>query len=155
MKKEGLNQGILLLLLTLLTCCLLLPKLLHITPFVVESSSMTPTFSIGTLVYSQPIAFNELKVGDVITFKEGSNYLTHRVRQINKKEQTLRTKGDASLNDDLFAVPQRAIVGKIIFSLPYLGYLSLVAKKLSATNILSILVLISLICLLTNKKTIQ
>lgn len=91
---------------------------------VVTSSSMEPTVPVGSMVFVKKT--DMFKEGNVITFQTGADsrsLTTHRVVkivQVNEKEM-YQTKGDAVQSPDLQLVPKNRVVGKVIFTLPYIG----------------------------------
>jgi len=104
---------------------LTVPKI-GLKALVVLSGSMEPTIKTGSVVITKPIS--EVKEGEVITFKHplGSfrDLVTHRVVKIETKEgiTEIKTKGDANKVEDSWTVGPGAILGKVIFSVPYLGF---------------------------------
>ena len=86
--------------------------------YTVQSGSMQPAIAIGSLVVSQPAT--DYKVGEVITFKNAPAPTTHRIQEI--KDSVYTTKGDANDSADTEPVRQEQILGKVVLSLPYLGY---------------------------------
>lgn len=62
-----------------------------------------------------------LKPGDIITFHNEDTVVTHRV--VKKEEGTFITKGDANKNADPIPVAKSQIIGRVVFCLPYLGYI--------------------------------
>lgn len=88
---------------------------------VVQSGSMEPAIKTGSVVMVRPEP--TYKIGDVITFrniKDPKITTTHRVYEINGGLFT--TKGDANDATDSTQVTQNQIIGKTVFTLPYLGY---------------------------------
>ncbi len=88
---------------------------------VVLSGSMEPAIKTGSVVVVKPES--SYKTGDVITFSEKNNpkiTTTHRVFGID--EGGFITKGDANNSTDSARVAAEQIIGKTIFSIPYLGY---------------------------------
>lgn len=130
------------------------PPLLGIQAFAVISGSMAPALAPGSIVYTVPRKFDQIRVGDIITYRqEGSGiYVTHRVAEIHEKEQTLITKGDANQQPDGKEVSGADVAGCVWLHVPYLGYaamaLSGIGEKLLAAGGLLWLLLIKSI--LTN-----
>lgn len=90
----------------------------------VLSGSMEPAIGTGSIVVIKPAS--EYKVGDVITFKtEGRISITHRIvdSRIQDGEIFFKTKGDANGGVDSEEVFVENIIGKVLFSIPWLGYL--------------------------------
>lgn len=87
------------------------------------TGSMSPTMPVGTIIVVKHIDFNDLQVGDVITYKtySGDFNVTHRIHSINKNNQTVITKGDATTNLDE-PVSASRIVGVVVAYFPQLGY---------------------------------
>lgn len=91
---------------------------------VVESGSMQPAIKTGGIVVIKPE--KEYKVGDIITFDERSVGvpITHRIFEIkeNNGHTVYTTKGDANKSDDENLLSEKSIIGKVLFSIPYVGY---------------------------------
>lgn len=96
--------------------------------FMIQSGSMEPKIKTGDLVVDKKIG--EYKEQDIITFRQGKKVITHRIMQIiNRNGEILyETKGDANDGKDLELARQSDILGKVIFSIPILGYLMIFAK---------------------------
>ena len=114
----------------LLAVALVGVRVVGLQPFVVLSGSMEPTYHVGSLIYVKSVDYKELKVGDPITFMISENTVaTHRIIEVLPDEEdpdTLRyfTQGDANDVPDGSSVHYKNIIGKPVFSIPYLGYLS-------------------------------
>ena len=86
MKRIGASLGALAALAcVLLAVALAAPRVLGLTPFVVLSGSMEPTYPVGSLVYVRSVDASELRVGDPVTFTlEGREAVaTHRVIEVD------------------------------------------------------------------------
>ncbi len=91
----------------------------------VLSGSMEPAIKMGSVVIIVPA--KDYKIGDIITFGEISAQkkpTTHRIYDIKivDGESVYITKGDANNSPDGQDVMQGEIIGKVLFSIPYLGY---------------------------------
>lgn len=108
--------------------------LLGFTPTIIASGSMQPTLNPSdiTLVISAPP--NTIKVGDVIQYRTADVPIIHRV--IDKYEAGgslwFITKGDANNAPD-DPINERQVIGKAVFTIPQLGWVSMALKQL-ATN---------------------
>ena len=99
---------------------------------VVKSGSMEPTIPTGGIVVIRPEGAYE--VGDVVTFGKDTKTqipTTHRVVAIDGDGplRTFATKGDANEEADPVSTRLSDISGKVILTLPYLGYILDFAKK--------------------------
>lgn len=105
-------------------------RLVGLKPFVVMSGSMEPNYHVGSLIYVKSVDYKELEVGDPITYMVSQDTIvTHRIIEVLADEEdpdTLRyfTKGDANDVADGVSVHYKNIIGKPVFSIPYLGYVS-------------------------------
>lgn len=100
-------------------------------PFSVHSGSMEPVYSVGTLVYVEKCSLDEIKPGDDVTFtvNEELDVATHRVASVNIEDGSFVTYGLANKDENGDPILDgemdgRNIVGKVRFSIPYLGYVS-------------------------------
>ncbi len=101
-------------------------RLVGLTPYSVLSGSMEPTYHVGSLIYVKDVEPSEIQVGDPITFvlNEDLVVATHRVIEIDAENQHFYTKGDANESPDSSPVHFNNLIGKPVFTIPYLGYLS-------------------------------
>lgn len=107
----------------------LVPRLTGSTPYTVLTGSMIPSMPPGTTVVVKPIPFDEIQVGDVITYQLSSGepeVVTHRVVGIDVTEDGLRleTKGDNNATSDPSLVRAEQVRGKVWYWLPVVGYFS-------------------------------
>jgi len=109
-------------------CAVLLmgSRLLGYQVFTVISGSMEPTYSVGDLIYVEPVDPAEIEVGDPITFvlNESLVVATHRVVEVDTANQHFHTKGDANEIADQSPVHFNNVIGVPKFSIPKLGYVS-------------------------------
>lgn len=105
-------------------------RIVGLTPYVVLSGSMEPTYHTGSLIYDKKVDPFTLKEGDVITFMVSEDTLaTHRIVGVVPDEDEpgtirFRTKGDANDAEDGTLVHYKNVVGTPVFTVPYLGYFS-------------------------------
>ena len=94
------------------------------------SGSMEPTLLIGSVVVVKP--FQEYQVGDIITFKKPGQDTptTHRIVEKEFENGLVQfvVKGDANEDPDSEPVKKEEVLGKVLFSIPYLGYLAQFAR---------------------------
>lgn len=92
--------------------------------FTVQSGSMEPAIHTGSLIFSKPL--KEYSPGDIVTRKtsDPKTTVTHRI--ISKEEVdgeiSFKTKGDANNSEDVGKTSPEDIVGKVLLSVPWLGY---------------------------------
>lgn len=99
-----------------------IPKILGVTYLNVLSNSMEPEFKkndlcIGTRVKDT----SNLKVGDVITYKDYNRLVTHRIVEIT--EEGFMTKGDANDVKDELVVSGEQVVSRYAFKIPKGGFI--------------------------------
>ncbi len=105
-------------------------RLAGLEPYAVLSGSMEPVYHVGSLIYVKPVDSKELGIGDDITYMiNESTVVTHRIIEILIDEEdpdTVRffTQGIANDVPDGVSVHYKNIIGKPVFSIPYLGYVS-------------------------------
>ena len=89
----------------------------------VLSGSMEPGLKVGSLAITRPVGAEEIRTGDVITFRSAMSELpiVHRVVAA-EDGSSFQTKGDANKNADPFLVPAQDVVGRVCFRVPFLGY---------------------------------
>jgi signal peptidase len=101
--------------------------LMGLRPYIIRGGSMEPSIPLGAVVAVGNVSIEDVVPGDVLTVQPaGRPVITHRVlRLLNDTDGTvsLVTKGDANAHTDGAAVPASAILGRVHFSVPLIGYL--------------------------------
>lgn len=98
--------------------------------FLIQSGSMEPTIKMGSLVF---VSHSEdYQVGDIVTFsslsttnlKDSSSLVTHRIVEAETKDNENRylTKGDANQTADQTPISDSQVLGKVLLSIPLVGY---------------------------------
>ena len=101
-------------------------RLIGLNVYTVISGSMEPTYSVYDLIYVKDVPPESIEVGDPITFvlNESLTVATHRVVAIDAENQRFITKGDANEVEDAAPVHFNNLIGKPVFAIPLLGYVS-------------------------------
>ena len=117
--------------------------------YVVSSGSMIPTLNVGDIiVVKDKGSFQTLQVGDIIVFQSpmgDGRTIVHRIYSITTDEYgvAIYTKGDNNPAPDRWVVRESHYIGKVIFTLPYLGRVtSIIQPPLNYILILFFIVLI-------------
>lgn len=89
--------------------------------YAVLTGSMEPVLPVGSLLVVVPMSFDELKVGQDITYKTAGGTVTHRIVAIDQAARTVTTQG---LTNNVADTPVTAenIVGRVQLCLPWMGY---------------------------------
>jgi len=98
----------------------------------VLSGSMESDIKTGSIVVIKPV--DQYKINDIITFINPQNKnepITHRIvdMEVIEGNPFYITQGDANNAPDQRKVQPREVIGKVLFDLPYLGYVVEAAKK--------------------------
>jgi signal peptidase I, archaeal type len=82
---------------------------------------MNPSIKIGDIVISIPTPSENIATGDIVVFNGDSGIITHRVIGFEGTDCFI-TKGDANKDPDPLWACNESIVGKVVFSIPWIGY---------------------------------
>lgn len=128
--------------------------------YTVQSGSMEPAIKTGSIVLTQPS--EKYKNGDIITYKSENDRenpnpeftTTHRIVYEGKKEgkTVYTTKGDANNGVDGNPVDKELVLGKVIFSLPLIGYL--VAFSRTQLGLITLIIIPSTIIVYSELQSI-
>lgn len=95
----------------------------------VRSGSMTPTYSVGSMLVVKTVDPSDVRVGMPLSFVVPDEGVieTHRVIAVthDKNGLSFRTKGDANRTPDPDPVPASAVRGSVKWSVPHVGELML------------------------------
>ena len=125
-KVLGIVTTVLVVLFAIAAILLMGARVIGLRVYTIISGSMEPTYSVGDLIYVKSFPAEEIKVGDPITFVMNEDLVvaTHRVVAIDAEKQNFYTQGDNNQVQDANPVHFKNLIGKPIFSIPYLGYVS-------------------------------
>jgi signal peptidase len=105
--------------------------LLGVTPYLVSGPSMKPGLSPGDVVVARDVEPEAIAIGDIIRVRTANGFVIHRVVQIDETDEGLwfTTKGD---NNNVRDAPIREsqVAGKVVFDLPYAGWVPIKLKEL-------------------------
>lgn len=114
------------------------PNIFGYTYFEVLTGSMKDTLNEQDIIIVK--LTTDIDVGDIITFKDNSSYVTHRVVSIDKEKVT--TKGDNNNTEDN-PINRSDVIGKVVYDLKGMGIiLKVITDKI--TIILLLLVILSI-----------
>ncbi|MFA6518999.1 MAG: signal peptidase I [Candidatus Shapirobacteria bacterium] len=107
-------------------------------PYIVQSGSMEPTINTGDIIIVAPQS--KYYRNQVITFKDSEErVVTHRIVGDNQNSDgPFTTKGDANQTTDEEEITPAKIIGKVVFTLPKLGYV--VAYSRTPTGLIILII---------------
>lgn len=126
---------------------LLFPHIFGYRTYTVISGSMEPTLHVGSLAIVKQTSPEKIMTGHIITFTMPGNksvMATHRVVSIDNTKEAFTTKGDANNTND-GPVEFNRLVGKIVFSISYLGFLAVYIKTKSGILLVAGVLIIMLL----------
>lgn len=110
--------------LTAIVALMVVPRLIGWQPVVVLSGSMEPALPVGGLVFLEPVHAEQVKAGDVISYRLGNSRVTHRVVEVGTDGAgalAFRTKGDANKDADAGLVAASSVESREVLTVPYMG----------------------------------
>ena len=93
------------------------PAIFGYSTAVVASGSMEPALSVDDLILNH--TEDSYEEGDIITFQNGDSLTTHRIVEVT--DEGYVTQGDANNTTDLDMVPFKAVIGRVVWAIPYVG----------------------------------
>ncbi|MFB2584528.1 signal peptidase I [Herbiconiux liukaitaii] len=130
MVSRSLALALLLLVLALGAAVIAVPRIANAIPLTVLTSSMEPGLPPGTLLIVKPVATDDIRVGDVVTYQIRPNVpgvITHRVTSVNLAADGTRTfifKGDNNSVADKDPVVEGQVMGRVWYSVPLIGFVN-------------------------------
>lgn len=122
------------------------PSLLSHRLYIVDSGSMSPTLKLGALIIVKEAEPKEILKDDIITYRgSGDSVVTHRVTKIEDEGSTFITKGDANKTADPIPLDSNRLIGKVMFSIPYIGFLLKLIRSKVGFILIATLILVGII----------
>jgi len=113
------------------------PQIFGADAYIVTSGSMKPNIPEGSVVYEKEPDINQLVEGDVVIFEPNNTQIqgetvVHRIidTKVENYTRQFKTQGDANPEPDPGWTSSYNIVGKKIFSIPYLGQIIQISNTL-------------------------
>ena len=128
---------------------LILPRV-GISVDMVLSGSMEPKIRTGGLVFTDT-SRKDPQIGDIITYSLNDSFVTHRV--IRREGSMLITKGDANDGEDLAPVSAEQVLGTVVFTIPFLGYMAAFMRRKTIWAICILMISQELIFIVQNELT--
>ena len=128
--------------------------------YVVASGSMIPELLVyDVLVVQGHEPFEDIEIGDIIVFNRPSDHnrvIVHRVVSIiNDDPKTIRTQGDAnpaSIPGTDFPITEEEYIGKVVYTLPQVGYVTQLLKPPINYVIIVVVIGVMIVKQITNRK---
>lgn len=108
-----------------------LPKVFGFALLTVVSGSMQPAIDIGDLIVIRQQS--EYEVDDIVTYNNGRSLVTHRLISIEGSSGNV--KGDANNVAD-GSIPLSSIEGKVVWRIPRIGDVMLLARTPAGTLVI-------------------
>ncbi len=127
--------------------------------YVVASGSMIPALEVyDVLVVQGNIPFEDVRLGDIIVFDRPSDHnrvIVHRVISfIDDNPKAIMTKGDAnraSIPGTDYPITQDEYIGKVVYTIPDIGYATQALKP--PVNYIIIAIIIGVVIMKQVKKS--
>ncbi len=106
--------------------------LIGVQPVVVIGGSMQPTLEVGDVVIVASVPLKTIQEQDIIHFQAPHRSVTHRVVNITTLTDgawVYRTKGDANEVQDVFPVYSPNVRGKVMYTIPKVGWISIYVQQ--------------------------
>lgn len=105
--------------------------LTHTKGYSVQSNSMAPEFGAGSVVFVRRVKAEDLREGDIVTVHATNESMafTHRIKRIDRDNSLIYTKGDNNSSEDPMPTDISLVVGRVWFSLPFLGSIAAVMQS--------------------------
>lgn len=102
-------------------------------PVAVMSNSMYPLFQRGDVIVYEKVKPTDLEVGDVLVFRNDNKVVLHRINKITWKNEEIYiiTKGDNLDTIDVQITTSKDIIGKMKFTVPAIGYPSVLLYEIT------------------------
>ena len=131
--------------------------------YVVASGSMIPVLEVyDVLIVQGHEPFEDIEVGDIIVFNRPSDHnrvIVHRVASIIDDEpKTVRTKGDAnpaSIPGTDFPITEEEYIGKVVHTLPQVGYVTQLLKPPINYVIIAVVIGVMIVKQISKKKKLK
>lgn len=119
------------------------PRVLGYSSCGIRDESMQPVLHRGDWTLTKPVAFGDIRVGDMLTFadpKTGEQF-TRSVAEVWTEQQELVTRSAEGVLDP-YTTAYRCVVGRVVRTVRFLGYPSVWLQTFPGKVLLAVLYII-------------
>jgi signal peptidase len=117
---------------------------------------MTPNIDESDLVIVKKTSWRKLQEGDIITFNQEGNIVTHRIYKVITKEGEENyyiTKGDNNAVEDSYEIIPNQIYGKVVIHIKKIGAIVYYIKTIKGMiNIIIVVIIVFIYINYRDKK---
>ena len=119
------------------------PRCLGYSSSGISDESMQPLLRRGDLVLTKPVAFEDIRVGDLLTFADPNtgDRFTRTVAEVWTEKQELVTRSAEGVLDP-YTTAYRCVVGRVVRTVRFIGYLSVCLQTIPGKIVLALLYII-------------
>ncbi len=130
-KKSRLSAYSIPLLLVLSILVILVSGIFRYKMIAVATNSMNPAYGRGDAVIYEKLKPEQIEVGDILAFRKNNVIITHRVTKkwVSNGSYHFNTKGDNNEKEDSFVTDESHVLGKVDFSIKYIGYPTVLVRE--------------------------
>lgn len=81
-------------------------------PVYFHGETMRPFLGEGDLLIVEPVRWDDIRPGDIVTYRNQHKYPTRRVISIDRRKKVLHIYGDNVPQWEILTVPQRDVLGR-------------------------------------------
>src|SRR5687768_14748632 len=85
----------------------------HLGPVYFHGETMHPFLCEGDLLIVEPVAWDDIRPGDIVTYRDQHKYPTRRVLSVNRRKNVLHIRCDNIPHWDDLIVPREDVLGKV------------------------------------------
>lgn len=125
-----------------------IPRIGNISVFNIVSQSMTPTINVNDLIIIKKCPQEQIKEGDIITYKKkDKSIVTHRVQNVKVEngQNIYTTKGDNNSVEDEEEISYSQVYGKYILKVKGIGKFAQEVQKNNGLITIAIILIIFVI----------
>lgn len=124
------------------------PNFFGIKTYVIISGSMKSELQIGDIVIVKKVGQDELKNGDIISFRQGQSVITHRISEVIEKDGKVqyKTKGDNNNAEDSGSISYDMIEGKVVKHISKIGNIAIILQNKGTIIFIILLLYVYVLC---------
>lgn len=105
-------------------------------PIAILSNSMLPHFARGDIIIVEKATSKDVKIDDILVYQLDNVQVIHRIIEVIERPEGkfYVTKGDNNEAPDALLVTENQVRGKVIASIPKIGYPSIKIRELLPNN---------------------
>lgn len=124
---------------------LAVPPFLGINTTIIDNTGKATNLPVGSVTYAQPVAVDELQVGDSVLRQDGEAVYRYRIHSIDSSSGVFQVYDQTDVEAGETSIALKNTAYKVVITIGYMGYLIIATQTIEGWIIIGLVILFLII----------